>query len=268
MKFKIGVCQPAVTQNRDENIKNAFKSVAAAADMGAKAVLLPEIFTVPYTRRAIRENPEFPEGGLVEEMAALAEKKGIYLFAGTIPEAEGEKRYNTCFVYDPRGNIIGKYRKTHLFDVDLGNLRFTESQLFESGGSPLILDTELGRIGVAVCFDIRFSEYMVALGLKGVELLMVPSAFAIDTGESHWRILTRMRAIDSQAYLAGALSARNNELSYKSYGHSIISDPWGLVIGELDEKEGVLVREIDTGNVGRIREGFPLLKGRRPELYI
>ncbi|MEA4815615.1 MAG: nitrilase-related carbon-nitrogen hydrolase [Lachnospiraceae bacterium] len=267
MKFKIGVCQPLITVNRDENIKNAFKAVESAADMGAKAVLLPEIFTVPYTRRYVRNFPE-ADGSLIKEMGELAKKKGIYFFAGTIPEAEGEKIYNTCFIYNPKGEIIGKYRKMHLFDTELEGLNFKESLLFESGNTPLVLDTELGKIGVAVCFDIRFAEYMVSIGLKGVNLIMVPSEFGIQTGGSHWQILARLRALDAQAYFAGAISARNPDGPFIAYGHSVITDPWGDIVGELDEKEGVLVREIDTENVKRIRKGFPLLKGRKPELYL
>jgi len=185
-----------------------------------------------------------------------------------MPEAEKGKLYNTCFVFNEKGEPIAKHRKMHLFDIDVeGGQRFKESDTFTAGNSVTVFDCRLGRFGVMVCFDIRFVELSRLMALDGAEAIFVPAAFNMTTGPAHWELSFRQRAVDNQLFMAGCAPARDEKGSYVSYGHSIVTDPWGTVIAEADEKEQILYADLDMNDVSRIRSQLPILSARRTDVY-
>lgn len=265
----LGIIQNKVFKDKAVNIETARKMIAEAADRGAKAVVLPEMFNCPYSSAMFPAFAETCPGGETFNMLSeTAAAKGIYLFGGSVPEREGEIIYNTCFIFGPDGGLMARHRKVHLFDVELsGGLTFRESDTLGRGDRITLVNTGLGGIGVAICYDIRFPEVARVLSLKGAVLLVVPAAFNMITGPAHWEITLRMRAIDNQMYVAGAAPARDENASYVAYGHSLVADPWGEVVGSLDEKEGIIITEIDLNRMRQVRDELPLLKHRRTDLY-
>ncbi|WP_427339661.1 carbon-nitrogen hydrolase family protein [Caloranaerobacter sp. DY30410] len=269
-KFKLGLCQLLVSEDKKENIKNAKEMINKAADMGAELVVLPEMFNCPYNNSYFPKYAEnYQNGETIKMLSEVSKERGIYLIGGSIPEKDDKGNvYNTSFVFDKKGNIIGKHRKMHLFDIDVeGGISFRESDVLSRGDSLTIVDTEYGKIGVAICYDIRFPELFRLMALKGVKVIIVPAAFNMTTGPAHWELLFRVRALDNQVYMAAAAPARDEGSSYVSYGNSIITDPWGSIVGKLDEKEGILIKEIDLKRVDKIREQLPILKHLRKDLY-
>ena len=164
--------------------------------------------------------------------------------------------------------MIGKHRKVHLFDIDVkGGIRFMESDTLTAGSEMTILDTEFGKIGVAICYDVRFPEWFRKMALAGARLIVLPAAFNMTTGPAHWDLTMRARALDNQVYFAANSPARDETGPYVAYGNSCIASPWGDFIAHADEKECILYGDIDLDYEDSVREQLPLLKHRRPELY-
>lgn len=210
------------------------------------------------------------EGGPVwKQLSAYAKEYGIYLIGGSMPERDQQgKIYNTSYVFDRHGRQIGKHRKAHLFDIDVkGGQSFRESDTLTAGNSDTVFDTEFGKMGVMICFDIRFPEMSRLMANEGAKVIFVPAAFNMTTGPAHWEISFRTRALDNQVYMVGCAPMRDASTGYTSWGHSIVTNPWGAVEGMLDEKEGILLKEIDLDYERQIREELPLLKSRRLDLY-
>lgn len=268
--LKIGLCQMMVVKStKEENIKKAQNMICEAADKGAKIVALPEMFNCPYNNKHFREYAEaFPEGETIKMLSSTAKDKNIYLIGGSIPEIEDDKIYNTSFIFDNKGELIGKHRKVHLFDIDIKNgVRFMESEVLSSGSDITLVDSPWGKVGVAICYDIRFPEIIRIMALKGAKIIFIPAAFNMTTGPAHWETLFKSRALDNQLYIAGISPARNTNYSYVAYGNSLITNPWGDIIAKLDEKEGILIQDIDLEYIDEIRDSLPLLKHRRGDLY-
>jgi predicted amidohydrolase len=223
-------------------------------------LLLPEIFTCPY------DNSQFPlfaqkDGDSVYcFLSELARTNHFYVIGGSVPERdEGGKIYNTSYVFDRKGELIGKHRKVHLFDIDVpGGQYFKESDVLSPGKAMTVFDTEYGRMGVCICFDIRFPDLFLQMRRAGVRMVFVPAAFNMTTGPAHWQTLFRSRALDQQIFMAGCSPARDETASYIAYGHSIVTDPWGRILKELDEKEVILDIELDLAETDRIRTQIPL----------
>lgn len=223
-------------------------------------LLLPEIFTCPY------DNSQFPlfaqeDGDSVYcFLAELARTNHFYVIGGSVPERDEEgKIYNTSYVFDRKGELIGKHRKVHLFDIDVpGGQYFKESDVLSPGKEMTVFDTEYGRMGICICFDIRFPDLFLQMRRAGVRMVFVPAAFNMTTGPAHWQTLFRSRALDQQIFMAGCSPARDETASYIAYGHSIVTDPWGRILRELDEKEGILDIELDLAETDRIRTQIPL----------
>lgn len=267
-KIKTALCQNKITNNKPATLCDAIKMVDAAAQNGAQLVVLPEMFTTPYTNKSMRLNKEPTYGPTAAALSDCAARNGIYLIGGSFPEENGESLFNTCLIFDPSGNHIGTHRKAHLFDIDVeGKVTFKESDTFSAGNDVCVVNTSFGKIGVGICFDIRFPEYFRKLALSGCKILAVPASFARETGKAHWMLSLRMRAVDNQCYMLGVSPAVNVELPYRAYGHTAAVDPWGVVLGELQEKPDTLFVEIEPARADKIRKEFPLLKARRPELY-
>lgn len=263
MKFKVALCQMNVVLNKENNIKTAERLIREAAASGADIIGLPEIWNSPYSTKLFRKNAELPGEESYKFMAKIAKELGIYLIGGSIPELEvtedNEKVYNTCYCFDRNGNEIGKHRKYNLFDVNItGGTVFKESDVFSPGEEITVLDTEFGKIGVAICFDVRFPDMFKAM--KDVHTVFLPAAFGLTTGPAHWELLNRMRAVDNQVYFASISSARDMSGHYQAWGHSMFTNPWGVIEAEADETEQIVYGEVDLDYVNQIRNEMPIGK--------
>ncbi len=267
-KFNATLLQTMVYDNKMKNIENAVRMIEKASAEGASLAVLPEMFCCPYENSYFRPFSEEEGGPAWKAMSNAAKKCGVYIVAGTIPELEGDKIYNTAYVFDRKGKQIAKHRKMHLFDIDIeGGQYFKESDTFTPGNRVTVFDTEFGRMGVAVCYDIRFPELSRLMAEEGAQVIIAPGAFNMTTGPAHWELHFRGRAVDNQVYTIGVAPARDMDFSYHSYGNSIIASPWGDVVGRMDEKEGYMLREVDLDYVRKVREQLPLLKHVRKDIY-
>lgn len=268
--FKIGLCQSNVVDNKGKNLDNAYKLISEAASNGADMVALCEMFNCPYSGKYFSEYGEKGNNSqTIEMLKAAARENGIYLIGGSIPEVSEDKIYNTSYVVNPEGVIIARHRKTHLFDVNIENgIKFMESEYLSPGEDVTVFDTLFGKAGLCICYDIRFPEMIRSLVLKGAQMVFVPAAFNMTTGPAHWETLFKSRALDNQVYMAGISPAREDNGVYTAYGHSIITDPWGLIIGKANEVQEIIYGDIDIDYENKIREELPLLKHRKPGIYI
>jgi omega-amidase len=267
-KFKIAVCQMQVVDDKDKNVKKAVNMLEQAAKGGASLVVLPEMFNCPYERRKFRLYAEsIPDGPTTQTMAAKAKELGIVVVGGSIPEIEGDNIYNTSVVYGRDGNIMGKYRKIHLFDIDIpGKVRVVESETLTAGDSILVADLGFCKVGVVICYDMRFQNLIMKTVLSGANIVVAPGAFNIYTGEAHWELLVRTRAVDNQVFFVGASPARDMTAAYKAFGNSMVSSPWGEVIARAGIEEEIVFADIDLKEVEEVRQQLPLLQHRRTDI--
>lgn len=267
-KFNIAILQTKVYDDKDKNIHIAVQLIKKSSVKGADIVILPEMFCCPYNTSKFREYGE-AEGGMIHRaLSNAAAANGIYLVGGTVPELDGNSVYNTSYVFDRNGVQIAKHRKMHLFDINIeGGQYFKESDVLSPGNKVTVFDTEFCKIGLAVCYDIRFPELSRLMALEGAEVIIIPGAFNMTTGPAHWETLFKARALDNQVYAIGAAPARDYESSYISYGNSIVVSPWGNVLAKMDENEGCLIQEINLESVSKARNELPLLKHLRNDLY-
>lgn len=204
--LKVALCQLKVGDNKWENIDKARSMIRKAADGGAKIILLPEMFTCPYE---LHNFPEYAEnvstGETIQMLAQVAAEKSIYIVGGSIPEIrEDGGLYNTCPIVDSKGKLIGIHRKVHLFDIKVKNgINFTESAVLSPGNVSTCLDTPWGKIGVIICYDIRFPEFVRLTAEAGAKMIFVPAAFNMTTGPAHWEVLFRSRALDNEVFMLG-----------------------------------------------------------------
>ena len=263
MNVKVAVIQMTGFFEKDKSIDKMEKKVREAAEMGADIVVLPEMWNCPYGTRFFREYGEDEKGPTYERMSKVAKDMGIYLFGGSVSEYEEEtdKVYNTCYIFNREGQQIGKHRKRHLFDVNIrGKRAFRESDVLSPGDSLTVVDTEFGKIGVAVCFDIRFAgdfEYMTKN--MGAKMYIVPAAFNMTTGPKFWEKLMVGRAIDNQCFIVACAPALDENAPYDAYGHSVIVNPWGEIIDIKGTDEAILFEELDLDMVNDMRGQIPIL---------
>lgn len=258
-----------VGEDKIQNLRRAGALIRQAVQQGAGVVVLPEMFNCPYHQKQFPRFAETePDGESVKYLAELAREYDCYLVGGSIPEQEGERLYNTSLVFNPQGKIIAKHRKVHLFDVDIpGGICFQESAVLSPGGRTTSFPTKFGRFGLAICYDIRFPELFRLMVAEDVKLVIVPAAFNMTTGPAHWDVLFRARAIDNQIFMVGVSPARDENSCYVAYGHSLVVDPFGKIIWQAGAEETVGVVCIDMDMVEQTRQGLPLLKHRRLDLY-
>lgn len=269
MTIRIAQLQLPVFASKDATYAHITAVCEKAAAAGTDLIALPEMFCCPY------ETANFPlyaekEGGATWQFAAdLARRLGVYLSAGSMPEADEEGHiYNTAYVFDRNGRQIAKHRKMHLFDINVkGGQVFQESLTLTPGNNVTVFDTEFGRMGLCICYDFRFPELCRLMALQGAQLILVPAAFNMTTGPAHWELTFRSQALYNQVYTVGTAPSRDLSTSYHSWGHSILCDPWGSVLSHLDENEAIQITEIDLDTVAQIREQLPLLQHRRSDLY-
>lgn len=266
--FKIALCQIAGSADKELNKAKAEKFIREAAEGGAQIVCLPEMWNCPYSNDYFRKFAEPENGETVAFMSKIAKNLGIYLIGGTIAEIDDDKVYNTAYCFDREGKLIGKHRKVHLFDIDVkGKIRFMESDTLTAGDSLTVIDTEFCKVGVAICYDVRFPDWFKNMALAGAKIMFLPAAFNTTTGPAHWDLLMRTRAMDNQVYFAACAPARDDNGIFKAYGNSCVAGPWAEFVAHADEKECVLFADIDLDHVDSIREQLPLLKHRREALY-
>ena len=268
-KIKLALCQMNVVYNKEKNIKTARLMIEESISKNADFIILPEMFNCPYSNDKFIEYGEKEKSSeTLSEISKLAKSNNVYILAGSIPEIEEDKLYNTSYLFDRQGNVIAKHRKMHLFDIDVKRkITFKESDVLTAGNDFTIADTEFGKVGIGICYDIRFPELAKIMVENGALILIYPGAFNMTTGPAHWELLFRSRAMDNQAFCIGVAPALNNDASYHSYGHSIITNPWGEVIAQASEKESLIISEIDLSEIKKVREELPLLKNKRDDLY-
>ena len=266
--FTVAICQMKVVDDKQANIDKAKAMIRESASNGADMVVLPEMFNCPYDTKKFRAYAEQAEDSTtLEEVSNAAMNNDIYLVAGSIPELLDGKVYNSCFIFNRNGQILDVYRKIHLFDVDIPEMVFNESEAVTAGNRISVVDTDLTSVGIAICYDIRFPELFRLMTLNNAGLMVVPGAFNMKTGPAHWKTLIKARAIDNQVYMAVASPAPNYDLSYVAYGHSLIVDPWGKVLCEAGGDEEIIYANIDTTYTDKIRGELPILKNRRTDIY-
>ena len=269
MKIKIALCQINVVDNKEKNIENATSMILKASMQNTDFIVLPEMFNCPYSNEKFVEYcEEETNSPTLSTIAKLANENNVYILAGSIPEKEASKVFNTSYLFDKNGKIIAKHRKMHLFDIDVkGKIYFKESDTLSPGNQVTLAKTEFGDIGIGICYDIRFPELARLMAESGAQILVYPGAFNMTTGPAHWELTFRARALDNQVFCIGVAPALNRKASYHSYGHSIITNPWGEVVTQLDEKENLKIVEIDLDEIKKVREELPLLKNKRSDLY-
>lgn len=253
------------------NLDRVAALLGEAARRGAKIALLPENFahlgSDEVTRRAVAEDlaGDAPSGPVATRLAELARANDMTILAGGMPERSGDpdRPYNTLALFAPDGRFSAAYRKIHLFDVDLADRSYRESAASSAGAEPAVVEAAGLRVGLSICYDLRFPELYRALADKGAEVLVVPAAFTVPTGKDHWHVLLRARAIESQAYVVAAGQWGKHPGGRVTYGKSCIVDPWGEIIAQASEGEGVIVAPIDLGYLRRVRESLPSLRHRR-----
>ncbi len=268
MKLQAALIQMKVVEGKGENLRTAGIMIDQAASEGARLLVLPEMFNVPYDNSYFSEYAEEYPGETTEFLKSKAMELDVYIAGGSIPERDKDRIYNTSYVFSPKGELVGKHRKAHLFDIDVeGGITFKESDVLSPGQESTLFTVDGVKVGLIICYDIRFPEFTRKLALEGAQVVLVPAAFNMVTGPSHWHLSARARALDNQVYMLMCSQSRNMESSYTAYGHSLATGPWGDLVSELDTEEGILHVTIDTGTIDKVRNELPLLKHRREELY-
>lgn len=266
MKFIAAAIQMLASPDKGANLQEAETKVREAAARGAKVVALPEVFNWRGSQEEERKHAEPIPGLTANAMARLARELGIYLLAGSfLEEIPGSnKAYNTSLFFDPKGKLLARYRKIHLFDVSLERgVSTKESATREFGEETIVAETEFCPMGLTICYDLRFPELYRALVAKGAHVVFVPSAFTAVTGEAHWEPLLRARAIENQVYIIAPDQTGKNPQSFATYGNSMIVDPWGRVLARAPDFPGVIFAEIDLTYLAKVRSELPSLSHRR-----
>ena len=264
-KFCAAAVQLCAGSDKEANFATAERLVRQAVQYGASLVVLPEVFFWRGARAEEAVAAEPIPGPTSERLGALARALNIHIVGGSVLErvADAPKPYNTSVAINPSGELIARYRKTHLFDVDIpGQVTIRESDTRARGQDVVVAPTSLAAIGLAVCYDLRFPELFRRLSDAGAEIICLPSAFTFPTGAAHWEVLLRARAIENQVYIIAPNQIGCSPSGVNDYGHSLIVDPWGTVIARATNAETVIVAEIDLDYLARVRRELPCLSHR------
>lgn len=266
--MKIALLQTPVVFDKEQNIQNARETVREAAQKGAQLVILPEMFSCPYSNAYFADYAEPRGGESWQAMSRIAAENRVCLVAGSMPELEEGRVYNTSFVFAPDGRQIARHRKMHLFDVEFdGGQHFRESDTFTPGDEVTTFTYGGMTFGLCICFDMRFPELSRLMALRGAQATIVPAAFNMTTGPRHWETMFRQRAVDDQVYTIGVAPARDEAGVYVSYANSILCDPMGRVLTRAGADPCILYAQLDPGEVESARRQLPLLSARRTDLY-
>lgn len=264
---RIAAIQMTSAPEVDINLREAGRLLTQAAAAGARLAVLPENFAIMARNNAERLAAAEADGaGPIQEfLAATARANRLWLVGGTIPlRTQGEKVRATCLLYDERGERVARYDKIHLFDVQLGNgERHFESNAFEAGDAPVVVDTPAGRLGLSVCYDIRFPELYRRLLDGGAEILSIPSAFTAYTGRAHWETLVRARAIENLCFVIAAAQTGRHPNGRETHGDTMIVNPWGEILARRAREPGVVVADCDLAAMRAYRGQLPSIDHRR-----
>jgi predicted amidohydrolase len=255
--------QMTSTEDRARNLATAIRLLNEAADLGAKLAGLPENFAFMGPEEERIAGAEPIEGPTITRIQELARKRAIHVLAGSIAEKVSDpgKTANTSVLIGDDGSVMAAYRKIHLFDVSIPDgARYAESETVVAGSTPVVVPTPLGRIGLSICYDLRFPELYRALG---AEVICVPSAFTLFTGNDHWEVLVRARAIENLAYVLAPAQVGRHSPTRQTYGSAMVVDPWGLVLARCADGEGVCIAPVEGDRLARIRRELPALEHRR-----
>ena len=265
--FRVAAVQTVTATSLDANLARADALIAEAVRGGAELVLLPEYFGMmgrqETDKLAIREQDG--DGPVQQFLADAARRHRIWLVGGTLPLHCGDagRVYNTSLAFEPRGERVARYDKIHLFGFTKGTDSYDESRTILAGTEPVAFEAPCGRVAMSVCYDLRFPElYRHLAAGGGTSLILMPAAFTYTTGQAHWEILLRARAIENQCYVLAAAQGGKHENGRRTWGHSMLVDPWGEVLGVLPEGEGVVAGVIDPARLAEVRQNLPALRHR------
>ncbi|OGT51008.1 MAG: acyltransferase [Gammaproteobacteria bacterium RIFCSPHIGHO2_12_FULL_41_15] len=267
--MKIAAIQMTSTPHLTDNLKQAEALLSEAAKKGATLALLPEMFAImgetTHDKLAVKE--KMGQGPIQDFLQQQAKKHHLWIIAGTLPMAcpNDHKVRAACLVYDAEGRFVARYDKIHLYDADISTTeQYRESDTTEAGSKTVVIDTPVGKIGLAICYDVRFPELFRALVNKGAEIFSLPSAFTVKTGQAHWELLARARAVENFCFVIGACQGGTHSSTRKTYGHSVIINPWGDVIAlQANNNPGVIYAEIDREQIYSLRKSIPVLQHQR-----
>lgn len=269
-QFTVAVSQMDSKDVKEANVERALEFVDEAAESGADIVSFPEMFTFMGSDEDKPGAAEPIPGPVTENLASKAKEHKLHIHGGSMfEEAEDpDKVHNTTVMIDDSGNILDTYRKVHLFDVTIGDEVVTaESDTVTPGNEPVTVDTDLGSLGLTVCYDLRFPELFSTLTSQGAEVIFVPAAFTMYTGKDHWEALLRSRAIENQCYVVAAAQIGDKPDGVPTYGKSIVIDPWGNVIARASDRVELITAEIDLDYEKEVRRELPSLQHKRPDVY-
>jgi nitrilase len=262
--IRVAAIQMISTPRVEENLHAAGESIAEAVRQGAGLIALPEYF--PIMGRGdgdkIAAAERDGDGPVQEFLADAARRHGVWLIGGTLPLVSNVpgKVSNTCLVFDPQGTRVARYDKIHLFGFQHGEERYDESAAIAPGRLPVSFTAPFGRVGLSICYDLRFPELFRALG--AVDLIVLPAAFTEVTGRAHWEILLRARAIENQCYVLAAAQGGLHENRRQTHGNSLLIDPWGETLARRDKGEGIVIGGIDHARIAEVRASLPALEHR------
>jgi predicted amidohydrolase len=264
---RVALCQTNCGEDVAANEEQVFGLLETSAETGVDLVALPEVWPCQGSAPQMRAAAEPLDGPRVKRLASVARRHRIWVHGGSVLELDGDRVFNTSVLFDRAGELVATYRKVHLFDADPpGGVPSRESFLFSPGEEIVTAETEFGRVGLSICYDVRFPELFRELAVRGSTILFVPSAFRFETGKDHWDVLVRARAIEDQAFVVasaqwGTWGPPGRER--RNYGNSMVIDPWGRVVARASDGVGVTVAELDLDEAARVREVLPALRHRR-----
>ncbi|HYG66669.1 MAG TPA: carbon-nitrogen hydrolase family protein [Anaeromyxobacteraceae bacterium] len=264
--YLIGAVQMTSTADRTRNLDTALRLVEEAADLGARLVGLPENFPFMGPEEQRLAGAETLEGPSLSALREVARRRGLFILAGSIAERvdHPKKTANTSALVGDDGSLLAVYRKIHLFDVNIPDgARYAESEVVVPGDRVVVAPTPLGRIGLSVCYDLRFPELYRRLAELGAEVLTIPSAFTLFTGKDHWEVLVRARAIENLSYVLAPAQVGRHSSTRQTFGNAMVVDPWGVVLARCPDGEGVCVAPFRRERLEQVRRDVPALKHRK-----
>ena len=264
--FLVAAAQMTSTADRSRNLDTAVRLVNEAADQGARLVGLPENFVYMGPEEGRLSGAETLEGPTLSALRELARRRGLFIVAGSIAErvSDPRKTANTSALIADDGAIVAAYRKIHLFDVQIPDgARYAESEVVVPGDMAIVAPTALGRIGLTICYDLRFPELYRKLAGFGAQIITIPSAFTLFTGKDHWEVLVRARAIENLAYVVAPAQVGRHSATRQTFGNAMVVDPWGVVLARCADGEGVCLARFDRARLEKVRQELPALKHRK-----
>jgi len=267
--LRLALIQLNVNAKKSLTLSNTRTLIEEAAKNQANLICLPECFNCPYGINYFKEYSEKADSSeTCQLMSSLAKELSIHLIAGSIPEEDEGNYYNTCFVYGPDGSQVAKYRKIHLFDIDVpGGIKFKESEVLSPGNNLTSFSIGPWKIGLGICYDLRFTGLSKAYEKEGCHLLVYPGAFNMTTGPKHWELLIRARSADHQLYTAACSPARDDNAQYVAWAHSTICSPWAEVVAKAGTSEEIVYADLDLEEITKVRRAIPIRDQQRTDVY-